>query len=258
MAEFSYMDRSVADIRARIDQALARAGEKNPAGSVTLVAAVKYTDVEHINYLHRLGVCDIGENRVQQLLEHWEQLEDKEHLRLHFIGTLQSNKVKYIIDKVAMIHSLDSLSLAKEIEKQAAKHDRVMDVLVEVNSGREENKSGLLPEEVAAFCTSLAQFSHLRLRGFMTMAPKCEKNEEYRKYFQETSQLCLDIWQKKLHNIDRPVLSMGMSESFEAAIEEGADIVRVGRALFYENAENHCVKYTEDGKNEPVKEIYES
>ena len=227
MMAYSYVDENLATIRARIDAARARSGGRE----VTLLAAVKYTDTEHINYLHSLGVNDIGENRVQQLLEHWEAL-DRENLRVHFIGTLQKNKVKYIIDKVSMIHSLDSLSLAQEIEKQAAKHGIVMDVLVEINSGMEENKSGILPDEAAAFCESLGQFSHLNLRGFMTMAPKCEKNEEYRKYFCKTSQLCLDIWQKTLHNIDRPILSMGMSDSFEIAIEEGADIVRVGRALF--------------------------
>ena len=227
MMAFSYVDENLAAIRARIDAARDRSGGRE----VTLLAAVKYTDTEHINYLHSLGVNDIGENRVQQLLEHWEAL-DRENLRVHFIGTLQKNKVKYIIDKVSMIHSLDSLSLAQEIEKQAAKHGIVMDVLVEINSGMEENKSGILPDEAAAFCESLGQFSHLNLRGFMTMAPKCEKNEEYRKYFCKTSQLCLDIWQKTLHNIDRPILSMGMSDSFEIAIEEGADIVRVGRALF--------------------------
>ena len=227
MMAFSYVDENLAAIRARIDAARERSGGRD----VALLAAVKYTDTEHINYLHSLGVNDIGENRVQQLLEHWEAL-DRENLRVHFIGTLQKNKVKYIIDKVSMIHSLDSLSLAQEIEKQAAKHGVVMDVLVEINSGMEENKSGILPDEAAAFCESLGQFSHLNLRGFMTMAPKCEKNEEYRKYFHKTSQLCLDIWQKTLHNIDRPILSMGMSDSFEIAIEEGADIVRVGRALF--------------------------
>ena len=227
MMAYSYVDENLATIRARIDAARERSGGRE----VTLLAAVKYTDTEHINYLHSLGVNDIGENRVQQLLEHWEAL-DRENLRVHFIGTLQKNKVKYIIDKVSMIHSLDSLSLAQEIEKQAAKHGIVMDVLVEINSGMEENKSGILPNEAAAFCESLGQFSHLNLRGFMTMAPKCEKNEEYRKYFCKTSQLCLDIWQKTLHNIDRPILSMGMSDSFEIAIEEGADIVRVGRALF--------------------------
>ena len=227
MTVFSYVDQNLAAIRARIDAA----AQKNGGREVTLLAAVKYTDTDHINYLHGLGVNDIGENRVQQLLEHWEAL-DRTNLRVHFIGTLQKNKVKYIIDKVSMIHSLDSLSLAAEIEKQAAKHGIVMDVLVEINSGMEENKSGISPDDAAAFCQEIGQFPHLNLRGFMTMAPKCEKNEEYRKYFRKTSQLCLDIWQKTLHNIGRPILSMGMSDSFEVAIEEGADIVRVGRALF--------------------------
>ena len=227
MRNLSYVDKNLAAIRARINAATERRG----GGEVTLLAAVKYTDTEHINYLHSLGVNDIGENRVQQLLEHWDAL-DRQNLRVHFIGTLQKNKVKYIIDKVSMIHSLDSLSLAAEIEKQAAKHGLVMDILVEINSGMEENKSGIFPNDVAAFCEALGQFSHLNLRGFMTMAPKCEKNEEYREYFRKTSQLCLDIWQKNLHNIGRPILSMGMSDSFEVAIEEGADIVRVGRALF--------------------------
>ena len=227
MTDFSYVNQNLAEIRTRIDAASKRSGGRD----VTLLAAVKYTDTEHINYLHSLGVNDIGENRVQQLLEHWGSL-NRENLRVHFIGTLQKNKVKYIIDKVSMIHSLDSFSLAQEIEKQAAKKGIVMDVLVEINSGMEENKSGISPEDAAAFCEALGQFSHINLRGFMTMAPKCEKNEEYREYFHKTSQLCLDIWQKNLHNIGRPILSMGMSDSFEVAIEEGADIVRVGRALF--------------------------
>ena len=173
MTALSYVDQNLAEIRARIDAASKRSSGRD----VTLLAAVKYTDTEHINYLHSLGVCDIGENRVQQLLEHWEQL-DRTDLRVHFIGTLQKNKVKYIIDKVAMIHSLDSLSLAAEIEKQAAKHGIVMDVLVEINSGMEENKSGIAPEDAADFCEALGQFSHIKLRGFMTMAPKCEKKEE--------------------------------------------------------------------------------
>ena len=231
MSELSYMDANVSAIRARIDAAKAKRQDQD-GRDVMLLAAIKYTDAAHVNYLHRvLGVHDVGENRVQQLLARWDEL-DREGLRIHFIGTLQSNKVKYIIDKVCMIHSLDSLSLAREIEKQAAKHGIVMDVLVEINSGCEESKSGLLLDEVADFCASLSQFAHLNLRGFMTMAPKCEKNEDYRKYFQETSRQCLDIWTKKLHNIGRPVLSMGMSDSFEPAIEEGSTVVRIGSALF--------------------------
>lgn len=234
MNELSYMSQNLAEIRARMEAAKARRVGDFSDDGVTLLAAIKYTDAAHVNYLHRtLGVCDVGENRVQQLLERWDQL-DREGLRVHFIGKLQSNKVKYIIDKVCMIHSLDSPSLAKEIERQAAKHGLVMDVLVEINSGREENKSGLDPGEVEAFCKGLAEYPHVRLRGFMTMAPKCEKKEDYRKYFRETYQQCLDIWTKKLYNIGRPIISMGMSESFEPAIEEGSTIVRVGRALFAE------------------------
>ncbi len=232
MNDLSYMDKNLARIKARMDAARERRREELDGGNVMLLAAVKYTDAAHINHLHRtLGVHDVGENRVQQLLEHWEQL-DREDLRMHFIGTLQSNKVKYIIDKVCMIHSLDSLSLAKEIERQAAKHGIVMDVLVEINSGREENKSGLDPSAVEDFCMALKAFPHLRLCGFMTMAPKCEKKEDYRKYFSETYRKCLDIWTKKLYNIGRPIISMGMSDSFEEAIEEGSSIIRVGRALF--------------------------
>ena len=175
MSDLSYMKANVDAIRSRIDAAKERSENRFGERDITLLAAVKYTDAAHVNYLHRvLGVHDVGENRVQQLLERWELL-DREGMRIHFIGKLQSNKVKYIIDKVCMIHSLDSHSLAKEIERQAAKHGLVMDVLVEVNSGCEENKSGLLPHEVADFCQSLAAYPHIRLRVFMTMAPKCEK-----------------------------------------------------------------------------------
>ena len=230
MNRLSYMDQNFEEISTRIRAAEQRADREG----VCLIAAVKYTDAEHINYLHReLGVNDVGENRVQQLLEHWETV-DRDGLNFHFIGKLQTNKVKYIADKVCMIHSLDSLRLAAEIERQMAKLGRKMDVLVEINSGAEENKSGIAPEEAADFCAALADFEHLNLRGFMTMAPKCEEKEDYRKFFQETFRIGLDIWSKTLHNIGRPLFSMGMSESFEIAIEEGADMVRVGRSLFAE------------------------
>ena len=230
MTDLSYMKANYADIRARMDAAVTRAQKPD----VLLVAAVKYTDAPHIDYLTQtLGVRDLGENRVQQLLKHWETI-DRTGVRFHFIGTLQSNKVKYIIDKVTMIHSVDSLSLAKEIDRQAAKHGLVMDILCEINSGREENKSGVLPEDAADFCRALSEFQNLNLRGFMTMAPHCENPEDYRKFFRETFRQGLDIWEKTLHNIGRPVFSMGMSESFVPAIEEGATIVRVGRSLFAE------------------------
>ncbi len=228
--DLSYIKTNYDEIRSRMDAAQAKAGTPD----VTLVAAVKYTDAPHIDYLTQvLGVRDLGENRVQQLLEHWDTIH-RENVRFHFIGTLQSNKVKYIIDKVVLIHSVDSLSLAKEIDKQAAKHGITADILCEINSGHEEAKSGVMPEDAREFCQSLAAFPNLRLRGFMTMAPRCDSPEESRKYFRETFRLGLDIWEKTLHNIDKPVFSMGMSESFEPAIEEGATIVRIGRSLFQE------------------------
>lgn len=226
--DLSYMDQNLADVREKIRTACEKSGNPEPL----LVAAVKYTDAAHIDYLTgTLGVTDLGENRVQQLLEHWESVR-REGVRFHFIGTLQSNKVKYIIDKVTLIHSVDSVSLAKEIDRQAAKHDLCMDVLCEINSGREPNKSGVLPEEAPALCEAIASLPHLRLRGFMTMAPHTDDPEDARKFFAETLRMGLDIWQKNLHNIDRPVFSMGMSESFPVAIEEGATIIRVGRSLF--------------------------
>ena len=227
--DFSYLDRNIDGVRQKMATARAAAGRED---EVTLLAAIKSADVDEVNYLHREhGVCDVGENRVQQLLSRYDAL-DKENLRIHFIGSLQTNKVKYIIDKVYMIHSLDSLRLAAEVDKQAKKHGLVMRVLAEVNSGREESKGGLLPEEVESFCLSLRDYPNLKLCGFMTMAPKLERKEEYIKYFQEFSQLSVDIWTKKLDNKERPVLSMGMSESYEEAIASGATVVRVGRTLF--------------------------
>ena len=226
--DYSYLKHNFDEVYARIAEAKAAAGRED---EVLLVAAAKSATADQLCYAHaHLGLTDIGENRVQQLLAHWAAIPHS--LRVHFIGSLQTNKVKYIIDKVCMIHSLDSDRLAAEIEKQAAKRDMTMDVLVEINSGREANKSGLLPEEAGEFCQSLGDYPHLRLRGFMTMAPKCEKNDDFCKYFRETSALALDIWQKKLDNIDKPVLSMGMSDSFSAAIASGSTMVRIGRRLF--------------------------
>lgn len=228
--DYSYIDKNTARIRAELDEAAREAGRE--PDDVTLLAAVKYAEADEINHLcHNCGITDIGENRVQQLLEHWEAI-DREGVRFHFIGSLQTNKVKYIADKVCMIHSVDSEKLAAEIDKRSRAVGRVMDILVEINSGREENKSGVMPEEVAGLCEKLAKYPNIRLCGFMTMAPRCESSAEYRKYFSETYNLIVDIWEKKLHNIKRPIISMGMSESFHEAVAEGSSCVRVGRAFF--------------------------
>ncbi len=226
---FEYIERNVAEVKREIAEVCKSAGRTEP---VELIAAVKYATPEEIEFLYRkAGVRLLGENRVQQMLEHIEQA-DLEGAEFHFIGTLQTNKVKYIIDKVKMIHSLDSVKLAAEIDKQAGKHGLVMDVLVEINSGEEESKSGVLPDEVEKFCLSLSSFANINVRGFMTMAPKCDKKEDFLKYFEQTYDKVIDIWTKKMHNIGRPIISMGMSDSFEEAIVCGSDMVRIGRRLF--------------------------
>lgn len=227
---FEYISRDVEKVRGEIDAAARKYG-RDPS-EITLLAAIKYADADEVNYLHNhAGINVVGENRVQQLLERYDSI-DRNDLSIHFIGGLQTNKVKYIVDKVDMIHSLDSERLAAEIDKQCAKIGKTMDVLCEINCAGEESKSGVLPQDAEEFCLGLSKYEHLKLRGFMTMAPASLEFDEYRKYFSETVKLVLDIWHKKLHNIERPVISMGMSGSFEAAIAEGSTIVRIGRSLF--------------------------
>ena len=229
--DHTYIDRNLARVQAELKEACESEG-LDPAG-VTLMAAIKSADVEEINYLHKvLGVTHVGENRVQQLLERYDKL-DREGLSIHFIGTLQTNKVKYIIDKVDMIQSLDSEKLAREIEKQAAKVGRVMDVLIEINSGSEISKSGIPPEELREFAHRVVSgdYPHVRLRGFMTMAPKSTE-AEYRAIFGRVRELCRSVW-AELPMAQEPMeLSMGMSESYVPAAAEGATMVRVGRGLF--------------------------
>lgn len=228
--DYTYMDKNLARVKKELGDAC-RAGGFDPEG-VTLMAAIKSAEVEEINYLHRvLGVTHVGENRVQQLMERYERL-DKEGLSIHFIGSLQTNKVKYIVDKVDMIQSLDSQRLAREIEKQAAKVGRVMDVLIEINSGSEISKGGVSPEETEAFarCLVEGEFPHIRLRGFMTMAPRSDE-ATYRRIFADTRRLCEGVW-RGLGMTEPMVLSMGMSESFVPAAAEGSTMVRVGRGLF--------------------------
>lgn len=223
--DYSYLDRNIDSVRRDIDTAC-------EGRSVVMLAAVKSAEVDEINYIHNeLGVNDIGENRVQQLLSRYDAL-DKEGLRLHFIGHLQTNKVKYIIDKVCMIHSLDSERLAREIDLQAKKHGLVMKVLIEINSGREENKDGVMPEDAEALCLALCKYENIELCGFMTMAPRCEDKSEYVKYFTEIRRLAYDLWKSKLGKDGEPILSMGMSGSYREAIACGSTMVRIGSRLF--------------------------
>ena len=229
--DLSYVDENVAQVRERIATAAKRSGRR--AEDILLLAAIKSASVEEINHIHRsLGIHDVGENRVQQLTERYDKL-DREGLNLHFIGSLQTNKVKYISDKVTLIHSLDSLRLAAEIEKQAKKRGIVTRVLVEINSGNEENKGGIEAEDAERFCLDLQKYGSIELCGFMTMAPRCEKKDDYYGYFNRTREIADKVWHSALGRDGDPIISMGMSESFEEAIECGATLVRVGRTLFH-------------------------
>ena len=234
--DLSYIDKNLADVRRRIFEAAARAGRD--ASDITVLAAIKSADVDEINHLvEHCGVTVLGENRVQQLTERYDKIKN-EKLELHFIGSLQTNKVKYIIDKVSLIHSLDSERLAREIQKQAQKRGITANVLVEINSGGEDSKGGIDPRDVAEFCLSLAKYPNVRLCGFMTMAPRCEDKKDYYQYFNGTKAIADEVWHNVLGRKDDPVLSMGMSESFEQAIECGANTVRIGRRLFAKEAQN--------------------
>lgn len=205
--------------------------ELAPYPDARLMAVIKTRTAEEIDYAIRCcGIDLVGENRVQELIAHYEVIAGK--AELHMIGTLQKNKVKYIIDKVDMIESLDSESLAAEIDRQAKKHDKKMPVLIEVNIGREAAKSGVLPEALPAFCESLHAYSSLVPMGLMTIAPRCENAEEYNCYFSEMRSMSESVFSKSFPNVKRPILSMGMSGSYRQALENGTNIVRIGEGIF--------------------------
>lgn len=199
--------------------------------NAALMAVIKTRTVEEINFaIRECGITLVGENRVQELLAHYEGMDRS--AKLHFIGNLQKNKVKYIIDKVDMIESLDSEGLAAEIEKRAAKIGRTIPVLIEINIGREEAKSGLMPEDLSALCEMLKGCPHIEPKGLMTIAPKCEDKNEYHRYFQEMNILKTDVFSKHFPEEKDPILSMGMSGNFKEALENGSHLIRVGEGIF--------------------------
>ena len=228
MTGFEHIKQNLSAVRAEIAKAEEQAGRD---GKTLMLAAIKYGTDDEVCALLSGGVCDVGENRVQQLLDRWELLSAYQ-TRVHFIGSLQTNKVKYIIDKVCMIHSVDSARLAAEIDRRAAQKGIVMDVLVEINGAREEAKSGVLPEDAEALCREILSMSNVKLRGFMTMGPRFESDDAYQAYFALVKEIGDTLWQR-LALQGTPLYSMGMSESFVPAIAAGADMVRVGRRLFY-------------------------
>ena len=211
--------------------AKAAADSKRSPEDITFLAATKTVEPEIINYAVSLGLRHIGENKVQELLSKYEYY-DLEHCDLQFIGHLQTNKVRQIVGKVSMIQSVDSLKLANEISKQSVKNDIVTDVLIEVNIGREENKSGVMPEMLDELIAQTASLDNIRVRGLMTVPPICEKKVDICKFFDKMYHLFIDISDKTLDNVNMDFLSMGMSDDFEEAILSGANMIRVGSRLF--------------------------
>ena len=219
-------------IKSNIERIKAEIYGGKTAPEVTLMLATKTVDTERIAYaVNECGIKAIGENRVQELLDKYEVVKDLP-CELHFIGTLQSNKVKYIVGKVDLIHSVDSEKLAKEIDLRAGKLGIVQDILVEINCGKEESKSGIMPEEIYDFFEKISSYTNIRIKGIMTMAPKCENKSDYHNYFSQIYKLFIDICEKKLDNIKVPILSMGMSDSYVQAVMNGSNMVRVGSAVF--------------------------
>ena len=215
-------------VEENIRRAWGRAG-RDP-GDVTLIAVSKTKPVELLREAYDLGTRVFGENKVQEIVEKYEALPKDIHW--HMIGHLQRNKVKYIIDKVDLIHSVDSVRLAETIEKEAAKHDLTANILLEVNVAEEESKFGLKVDEVEQVVDEIAKFSHIKVCGLMTIAPFVENPEENRPYFRRLRNLSVDIGGKNVDNVTMSILSMGMTNDYEVAVEEGATMVRVGTGLF--------------------------
>ena len=216
-------------INERIAEAAQKAGKKRE--DITFLAATKTVEASVINHAISLGLDQIGENRVQELLSKYDDY-DLSHCSLQFIGHLQTNKVRQIVDKVDLIQSVDSLKLAKEISNQSLKHNRTTDILVEVNIGREENKSGVYEENLEELLCQIAELPSVSVKGLMTIPPICDNKHKISNYFNNMHKIFLDISQKKLDNINMTILSMGMSADYYEAILEGANMVRVGSALF--------------------------
>lgn len=220
------------DVRAIMQQVrdTALQAGRDPS-EVQVMAVTKTVDPVLVNAAIGAGITLLGENKAQELCAKYDSYH-KDGVQIHFIGHLQTNKVRQIVDKVSMVESVDSIKLAREIDRHCAAIGKVMDVLLEVNIGREENKTGIFPELLPALLEEAGNLEHIRVRGLMTIPPVCETEEEVLQYFSQMRQLFIDIKQKKYDNISMEILSMGMSADYLAAVRCGSNIVRIGTAMF--------------------------
>ena len=228
MQEITTIQEAVSEVLGKISAACVRAG-RNPS-EVTLIAVSKTMPVEAIKEAMNCGLTEFGENRPQELRD--KQAVITEPLRWHMIGALQTNKLKYVVGKTVLIHSVDSLHLAEAINELSEKREVVSEVLLEVNIAGEASKHGISPEELEELVRKLATLSYIKIRGLMTVAPYTETPEENRCFFRKMKQLMVDINSKNIDNVYMDVLSMGMTGDYEIAVEEGATLVRVGTGIF--------------------------
>ena len=218
------------EVEEKIQKACLRSG-RDPK-EVTLIAVSKTKPVSMIEEVYTEGIRDFGENKPQELKETYDLMP--KDINWHMIGHLQRNKIKYVVDRACMIHSIDSIRLAQAVEEEAAKREKVIPVLLEINIAREESKFGFLEEEVYDALEIISKLPHLRIEGLMTIAPFVENAEENRVHFKNLRKLSVDIKQKNIDNVNMCNLSMGMTGDYEIAIEEGATFVRVGTGIFGE------------------------
>lgn len=228
------INENLMQVRKNIEAACQKAG-RNPE-EVTLIAVSKTKPVPMLEEAYQAGSRDFGENKVQEIMDKYPVLPDD--IRWHMIGHLQRNKVKYIVDKVSLVHSVDSLRLAEEISRQAEKKQTELDILVEVNIAQEESKFGTSRTEAAQLVEKIAKLPCIHVKGLMTIAPFVEHPEENRKYFRQIKELSVDIEKKNIDNVSMSVLSMGMTNDYMVAVEEGATMVRVGTGIFGERNYN--------------------
>ena len=220
--------KNLQEVELKIQEACKKANRARE--EITLIAVSKTKPVSMLKEVYDLGIRDFGENKVQELSQKYTQMP--EDMNWHLIGHLQTNKVKQVIDKATLIHSVDSIRLAETIEKEAAKRDLVVDILIEVNVAEEESKFGLKWNEVLPAIETIATFPHVRIKGLMTIAPFVENPEENRSIFSSLQKLSVDIARKNIDNVSVDILSMGMTNDYRVAIEEGATMVRVGTGIF--------------------------
>ncbi len=219
---------NILQVKSNMEKALERAGRRQD--SAVLIAVSKTKPISMLMEAYGQGIRDFGENRVQELVEKYEQLP--KDIRWHMIGHLQRNKVKDLVGKTVLIHSVDSYRLAGEISKEAVRKDTDVDILIEVNVAQEESKFGVCVEEACALVEAVAALPKVHIKGLMTIAPNTKIPEENRKYFRRLRQLSVDIARKNIDNVSMYVLSMGMTNDYTVALEEGAGYVRVGTGIF--------------------------